>query len=582
MKKKQGTGAKLLTGLVVGGGLAALYNFRRQLLARYYKLSPVEYPTTVERDIDIAMPDGIILKHDHYHPATPGQYPTILIRTPYGRERESGVIGLLQGLQNQFFSERGYNVIVQSVRGRFKSGGKFIPMAHEAEDGRASVEWISRQPWFNGQLALWGSSYLGYVQWAVATQNPPELKAFMPTITGSQFYSLTYPGGAVALDLVARWTYLVEVMDSKGQRSQWEALQLLSPKKSEQALQAAFATLPLAEADVKMLGSEVEFYRNTFKYQDLAAHPEYWEKRNHNDKVANVQAPAYLIGGWYDIFLNELVADYLELKEAGHNPYLTIGDWTHISMGVQATALREGLAWFDARLKGKTSGLRQKPVNLFVLGENSWRELESFPPPSQPAYYFLQDKKQLATVPPVESAPDTYSYNPNEPTPALGGAFLMAAVGKLDNRPLEARPDVLTYTSAPLQKDLEVIGLPKLILYAKSSLEHTDFFARLCDVQPDGTSYNISDGFIRLNPGATETLEDGSLKIEIRLGATACRFKAGHRLRLQVSSGAHPRFNRNPGTGESLLHARQFEVAEQTVFHDQHHLSALILPVTAG
>lgn len=579
-KKKSKKSGRLLAALAIGGGLYALYKNQRRLLASYYKLRPAEYEIAVERDINVPMPDGVILKADRYYPKKPGQYPTILIRTPYGREKEAGFFSFLQNFQNSLFAERGYNVVVQSVRGRFQSGGKFMPMAHEAEDGRATIEWLSRQPWFDGQVALWGTSYLGFVQWAVAVQNLPQIKAFMPTLTGSQIYTLTYPGGAIALDLVTRWAYLTEVMDSKGKYNQWQVLQKLSPKQAEQTFATAFATLPLAEADKKMLGAELDFYRNTFKYQDLEANPEYWEKRNHDSKIANVKAPAYLIGGWYDIFLNEILSDYQAMKKAGHEPFLTIGEWTHISGDVQKVAISDGLNWFDTYLKGKKGLLRQKPVKLFVMGENKWRELESFPPAAQTTSYFLRERQQLSTTPPANSAPDSYRYNPADPTPSVGGAFLLTPVGKVDNRELEKRADVLTYSTPPLAKDLEIIGVPKVVFYAKSSLDYTDFFARICDVLPDGTSLNICDGYIRLTPSNSEKLPDGTLKIEITLGGTACLFKAGHSLRLQISSGAHPRFNRNHGTGESLLEATELLSADQTIFHDQEHPSALILPVT--
>jgi hypothetical protein len=228
--------------------------------------------------------------------------------------------------------------------------------------------------------------------------------------------------------------------------------------------------------------------------------------------------------------------------------------------------------------------LRQKPVRLYVMGAGEWRDLDEFPPPARQTRYYLHPEGRLAPDrPPVASSPDQYRYDPANPTPALGGALLaLQGAGPLDNRPLEARPDVLCYTTSPLAQDLEAIGPVRLELFVRSSLAHTDFFGRLCDVAPDGCSTNLCDGLVRLEPGNGAIQPDGSLRVEIDLWATAHRFRQGHRLRLQVSSGAHPRWSRNLGTGEPLATGTRMAVAEQTVYHDGDHPSSLILPVIEG
>ena len=245
--------------------------------------------------------------------------------------------------------------------------------------------------------------------------------------------------------------------------------------------------------------------------------------------------------------------------------------------------LRLGLAWFEAQLKGQGNGLARKPVRLYVMGADEWREFDAFPPPAQTTRFHLHGGGNLGPAPPArDDTPDHYTYDPADPTPAVGGALLaMQGAGRQDNAPLEARDDVLFYTTPPLAQDLEVIGPVRLELYARSSLAHTDFYGRLCDVDPSGRSANVCDGLFRVVPGNGEPQPDGSLHLEIDLWATAHRFRQGHRLRLLVASGAHPRWSRNPGSGEPLATATTLAVAQQTIYHDAAHPSALVLPVVA-
>ncbi len=226
--------------------------------------------------------------------------------------------------------------------------------------------------------------------------------------------------------------------------------------------------------------------------------------------------------------------------------------------------------------------IRPYPVQLYLQGAEKWLGYESWPPPAeQEAAFYLQSLGQLTTSqPPADSSPDQYRYDPADPTPNLGGALLSTEAGRVDNRPLEARPDVLTYTTELLTEPLTVIGHVRLRLYVRSSLEHTDFYGRLCDVQVDGRSLNVCDGLFRVQPGRGEPQPDGSLLVEVDMTATAYQFLPGHRLRLQVSSGAHPRLSRNLGTGEPVMHGTTMHAADQTVYHDPDHPSALILPLT--
>jgi putative CocE/NonD family hydrolase len=570
----------LLSGLGLAG--AGLYLARRRLFARWLGLPPVLNGVTVERNIAVPAEDGVKLMSDHYAPkgANGQQFPTILMRTPYGRGFDAPFpLAVLSIVIAQRFAERGYHVLVQSVRGRFDSQGEFVPRQNERRDGQATLQWLSQQPWFNGQVATWGQSYLGFVQWAVA--DSPLVKAMVPIITSSQAHQVTYPDGVFDLDRALHWSYLVTNLGGPIHQSIWKILRKLQTANQEKELAPAFLHLPLIEADRVAIGRQVPFYRN-WLYQTRAT-DSYWEKSDHSGIVPRVVAPVHLVSGWYDFMLRELLHDYQKLKDAGQSPYLTIGPWYHVSGGCFVEGLRSGIDWFDAQLKGEKSRLRQKAVRCFVMGANEWREAESWPPASRETRYFLQGQGKLAQEMPATScAPDHYRYDPAHPTPVVGGTLLTTFAGPKDNRELEARPDVLVYSTLPLEQEVEINGWVKLELFVKSSLEHTDFFGRLCDVYPDGRSINICDGLSRVEPGKGEAQPDGSLKLEIGLWATAQRFRLGHCIRLQVSSGAHPHWTRNLGTSEPFATATRMLAADQTIYHDAAHPSALVLPVVDG
>ena len=566
---------------LLGLTLAALgaYRFRRQIIGRLLGLPPAQYATGVERNIRVPMPDGVGLMADHYFPKVTGAFPTILIRSTYGRGSDiGGPLGLMMRFIGTRFAERGYHVIIQTTRGRFDSEGETEPFVDAAPDGRATLDWIARQAWFDGNVGMWGQSYLGYVQWAVAAGAPPYLKALVPSVTTSQFRSVLYPDGAFGLDTFLRWVFMVETMDSRDIRSKWEIMQRLNAYTIGRLLAPAFQHLPIVEADTVAVGAPLSYYRNWLTH----SRPDdpYWKQMDYSSGLSRVTVPVHLVSGWYDLILRELIADYTTLKAAGRSPYLTVGPWAHTDPGGLVGALREGIIWFDAHLKGDRRRLREKPVRIYVMGAQEWREMDSWPPPARETRYFLRANRQLSTEgPEADSPPDQYCYDPADPTPSVGGPLLMPPSGPADNRALEARPDVLCCTTLALGADAEVIGSVRLELYVRSSLAHTDFFGRLCDVYPDGRSINICDGLFRAAPGKGEPQPDGSLRIEVDMWATAHRFRRGHCLRLQVSSGAHPRWSRNLGTGEPIATGTKMLVADQTIYHDRAHPSALILPV---
>ncbi|WP_067829302.1 CocE/NonD family hydrolase [Actinomadura kijaniata] len=528
---------------------------------------------TVQRDLPVTTPDGVTLLADRYAP--PGMrepLPTILVRTPYGRR---GPAAVLNGLP---FVPFGFQLVVQSARGTFGSGGEFDPLGSEREDGLATVAWLREQPWFDGSFATYGASYLGYSAWALAADAGPELRAMSLQITASSFRDAAYVGGSFALESTLSWTDLTH-------RQQRRLGLLAAPLVSRRrAVRAARSGRPLSELDVLTGGAPMRFYQDLLKHHAPEVGAEYWYKRDFSGRVRDVEAPVALLGGWYDIFLPWLVKDYLSLRAGGHRPHLTIGPWWHTDARHSLVSFRESLAWFRAHLKGETWGLRANPVRVYVTRAKEWREYTDWPPPGmRQERWHLHAGGGLGTDGPQRRDPSAYRFDPRDPTPALGGPTLLGSSRPVDNRPLEKRPDVLVFTSPELAEDLDVVGPVAADLFVRSSREHTDFVVRLCDVAPDGVSRNVCEGGLRLDPGRPVADKpvgtEGVRRVAIDLWPTGHRFERGHRVRVHVTSGAYPKVAANPGTGEPIATAREMVAAEQEVLHDPDHPSALLLPV---
>jgi uncharacterized protein len=547
-------------------------SFISRLIGWLMHLPPADtHDIVITCNIQVPMPDGVKLLADRYAPRNATRLPTLLVRSPYGRR------GFFSALTALPYAERGYQVLIQSCRGTAGSGGQFIYTRNEHADGLATIEWIKQQEWFSGELATLGASYLGFVQWSVASDAGPELKAMVPQVTTSDFNHFRYQGGSFNLETSLGWSTMMTTQAATGLRLS----SILMYGQRERKLERAYGHLPLGDAD------RLVVKQSSQPFQEHVLHgPEdaYWKPIDFSTRLAKVQAPAYLMGGWYDIFLDWQLKDFQALRAAGKQPYLLVGPWTHTSFSWGGITIREALAWLDTHVKGKGDRLHETPVQLFVMGENKWRAFAAWPPPARSERWYLQAGGVLAPSTPPASEPDRYRYDPADPTPAVGGNSLGAEkhMGPKDNRSLEARSDVLVYTSAVLEQDMRVVGPLSAELYVRSSLEHTDFFARLCVVEASGKSINLCDGILRLTPGSVARQPDGSLRISIEVWPTAYHFRKGQRIRVQVSSGAHPRFVRNPGSGEALATGTKLCVAEQIVYHDPEHPSAILLPVLSA
>ncbi|MGE0484011.1 MAG: CocE/NonD family hydrolase [Gammaproteobacteria bacterium] len=569
---------------------------------------------TIEKNLRVAMRDGVELATDVYRPAGDGRHPVVMLRLPYNKEQPA-LLFLAGDILR--VAQAGYAVVVQDCRGTWQSGGSFSPYFQEAEDGADAIAWAAAQPWSNGAVGTMGASYYGATQWLAAGESPPALKAMAPFITTDQYYEKwTYQGGAFQLGFILQWataTFAVgEVVRRLGAGSA-DGAALGAAIAAADGVAERYWHLPLA--DLRELAELAPYVA------DWLAHPaydDYWRAIAPCERYARISAPALNFGGWYDLFLGGTLANYASMK--GRCPQqLVIGPWVHgYNGGVYAERnfglmAHDGVAdvtarqirWFDRWLKGEANGVESdKPVRLFVMGLDVWRDEDDWPlPDTDWQRWYLHSggcagsiavDGALSTVAPGTEPPDTYVYDPRNPVPTVGGAtflpglFVAANAGPRDQRAVEARADVLVYTSAVLEHDVEVTGPVRLVLYVASSAPDTDFTGKLVDVHPDGRAMILTDGILRARYregfDAPRLLTPGEVVcLEIDLVATANVFRAGHRIRLEVSSSNFPRFDRNTNTGGVIATETEadFEVATNRVLHDAAHPSHLVLPVIA-
>lgn len=528
---------------------------------------------TVERRLRIPMDDGVTLLADHWAPRpTAGtrldQIPVVLVRTAYGR---GGPLGLLYG---PVLAERGVQVLLVSARGTFGSGGEFLAMRNEREDGLATLRWLEEQTWAGAGVILAGSSYFGYTQWAVADVAPPSVKAMVPHVTSSRLALGLMPPGRFDLETAVGFSWNTAPQQRRDRplpASQERRGYLLRAMigADRRRVDRAMNTLPLADVDTALLGRDSQFY------QELLHHDQddpYWTGTDLSGTVGDAKVPMSLVGGWYDIFLPDQLRDYANLAAAGRAPRLTIGPWWHADPRGMAASVSETVGWAAALARGDQPEQRRL-VRLFVMGIDQWRDFEQWPPAGYPhESWHLLPGGRLGPTPTSSAEPTPFAYDPSNPTPSLGGPKLNpGGAGPVDNRPLEARSDVLTFTSRTLDADLEVIGNVTAEVWVRTDRPDGDVFVRLCDVDESGRSTNLCDEMVHF-------AADGITKVTLRLSPTAHVFKAGHRIRVQVTGGAFPRFARNLGGGEPLATATTPHEAQIEVFHDTMHPSAVLLP----
>ena len=565
------------------------------------KLSQPTYKVRSEFNVRIPMRDGVRLSVDIFYPDAPGQYPTLVWRTPYSNNNPEEIA------QGKWYASRGYVVVKADVRGKYDSDGEWYSYRHEADDGYDTDEWIGKQPWSNGKIGLTGGSYLGYTEIAQAIRGSRYLRSMSASVTtsdiynnwayvdGAFFYGFAFPWGAVSMD-----GHVGQTKDP----DDWPQ---------------AYFNLPIATSDAAA-GHVNPSYRDWLKHP-LRTDP-YWNPISLEDRVQDIGIPYLTVDGWYDLFVRGAISDHMKIRASGRTEVarkgkrLILGPWSH-DTGVRfvngPTTIDRGidfgpeaelnpqylyLRWHDHWLKGIDNGVDQDPpVTIFVMGENKWRDEQEWPlARTQYTHYYIQSGGNantasgdglLGTPPPHGAPSDGFTYDPANPVPTAGGNTCCSSVpaGPFDQRKVEDRGDVLIYTTPVLTEAVEVTGPLQMKLYAATSAKDTDWTVKLVDVHPDGYAQNIQDGIIRARYNGTigksaKLLEPGKVyEYTIDMWATSNVFLPGHKIRLEVSSSNFPRFDRNLNTGEDPASGTRMERAQQTIYHSAQYPSHLILPI---
>ncbi len=536
------------------------------VLGRMLRLPKASTGYTVSR-VQIPMRDGLKLTADHYAPeAEP--VGTLLVRGPYGRGFPFSLV--FAGL----YAARGYRVLLQSVRGTFGSGGDFVPMIHEADDGADTVAWLREQPWFTGRFATIGLSYLGYTQWALLQDPPPELAAAVITAGPHDFGVASWGTGSFAIDDFLGWSDLVSHQEDPG-RARLAIRQL----RARRTVARAIAQVPLGAAGRTLLEEGAPWFESWLEHPD----PEdpFWKRLRYREALERTRVPVLLIGGWQDLFLQQTLEQYRRLRDRNVDVALTVGPWTHAQLLAQGlgTITRESLSWLQTHL-GNPSRSPAPPrpgrVRVFVAGQG-WLDAPDWPPVTTRHALYLQPGGGLAeTAPAATVQPAEFCYDPIDPTPTVGGRILSPSAGyRADNR-LARRDDVLSFTGSALTEDLCVQGNPVIELQHSADNPHVDVFVRISEVDDRGRSRNVSDGYRRLRAAPDTGSETSPATVTVELDAIAHRFKAGSRIRVLVAGGSHPRYVRNFGTGEPAVTGQQLKPAGHAVHFGD---SRLLLPV---
>ena len=581
---------------------------------------PRPYSVTFDYNVPIMMRDGVTTYADVFRPRMRGRVPALLQRTPYDKSAPNNRTGTLDAIRA---ASHGYAVIIQDVRGRYTSEGDFYTFVNEINDGEDSIEWVTRQNWSDGQVGMFGVSYVGATQWLAAKSGAPALKGIAPGVTASDYHEgWAWQGGAFELGFNLSWAVGALTAANWANLSQRlrlhdEDAETLIAAKDD--LDHWFRYMPMK--DMPHLKNDLARY-----YYDWLDHPEYddyWRRVSIEESHADIAIPAFNFGGWYDIFLGGTIRNYARMREMGatqaarDGQRLTIGPWVHggappsvsgeYNFGTRAAGaaidlMGEMLRFYDHILLGEDNGFDgDKPVRLFVMGENVWRREDEWPlSRAETADYYLHsggranslngDGALSREAPPADEPPDVYLYNPLNPVPTVGGGLCcdpaFMASGAYDQRWVEGRDDVLVYSTPPLDEDTEVTGPIAVTLYASTNAPDTDFTAKLVDVEPSGYARNLTDGIIRARyrngRGPASFIQPGRVyEYKIDLWATSNLFKKGHRIRVEISSSNFPRFDRNANTGDEIGSDAAFVPALQTVHHTAEYPSRVELPIVA-
>ena len=541
----------------------------------------------VETDVAQTMRDGVVLRANVFRPDGPGTFPALLWRTPYGK----GTAGY------ERYVRAGYAVVCQDTRGRYASDGDWVPFTTdqhcEAEDGYDTVEWLAAQPYCNGRMGTFGASYCAWMQWQLAKLRPPHLVAMFPQSIPTELTDVDYSGAFRPARRIHWWrsTMAPDLRRRQG---------LPGPHTPDEARKIW---------DEQEHGRWVHFmpWLDVPKYlpKGLAEYADDWLREpsrrpwRFTEAHREVEVPYLDFSGWYDHCASMAhlpsMQQHARTETARTQSKLILGPWSHVTIGqrklgpidfgpqAQLDTTDIAIRWFDHWLRGVDNGVDREPaVRYFVMGSCQWKSADTWPPPGKQQAVFHLSSDGLFPEPPGDEPPDAYTYDPHDPVPTLWSRALFTEAS--DRRALAYRTDILNYRTPPLEQEIEVVGYPEVVLYASSSAPDTDFFARLIDEFPDGEARDICMGMVRARHrrglDRQDLLTPGEVtEFRIRLGATACRFLEGHRIRLEITSSDYPNFDRNHNTGGNDLAEAELAAAEQKVFHDRAHPSRLIVTV---
>ena len=595
---------KMLCLLFVIATLLPAANLRAQAPA-----AAVSTQIAVQRGVAMTTRDGVTLRADIYRPAAEGKYPVLLTRTPYNKDNTARF--------GQMGAARGFMVVVQDVRGRFTSEGEWYPFKHETEDGYDTIEWAAALPNSDGRVGMFSGSYVGATQVLAAIGHPPHLAGICPIVTASNYHeNWTYQGGAFEQWFNESWTSSL-AFDTYNRQI-----------KQQTNARVGSTVLPLKKYPVFNIDSPLDGVGLTRilapYFQDWLDHPaydSYWKQWSIEENYDKIQVPALTITAWYDIFQGGSLRNYMGMKahagteaaRKGQQLVVTLGG--HSGWGRTIGAVDFGtdapfdenavtLDWYDYLFQGKQNEFASgKPVKIFVMGENKWRDEVAWPlERARETRYRLHSAGNANGASgdgalytedvefKVREAPDTYVYDPANPVPTVGGPLCCDVVhlapGPRDQQEVEKRADVLVYSTPPLDADLEITGPVMFDLFASSSAVDTDFTAKLVDVWPNGFAQNLTEGILRAryreSGSKAKPIVPGKVyEYKIDMWSTSNVFLKGHRVRLEVSSSNFPRFDRNLNTGKTAAESSIFVRATNTILHDSEHPSALVLPVVS-
>jgi putative CocE/NonD family hydrolase len=566
----------------------------------------------IERNVAMKTRDGVTLRADVYRPAAEGSYPVLLTRTPYNKDGAAAFARKAVA--------RGFMVVAQDVRGRFASEGEWYTFKHEINDGYDSVEWAAALPHSNGKVGMFSGSYVGATQMLAAISQPPHLAGICPVVTASNYHeNWTYQGGAFEQWFNESWTS--SLSQDTFNRQVAEAKNALVGSQILPLKQYPVFNIKTAQDGTALTHSLAPYFLD---WLDHPTYDAYWKQWSIEENYDKIQVPALVIAAWYDIFQGGSLRNYMGLKAhagseaARNNQHLLVAIGGHSGWGRNIGQVDFGpdapfdendvtLDWYDYLFLGKQNQFANgKPVRIFVMGENKWRDEDNWP-----LERAKETRYRLFGLLPANGAngvagnggllepgvltrtsglpSDTFTYDPANPAPTVGGPLCCDAVhlpaGPRDQKEVESRSDVLVYSTSPLTSDTEVTGPVSLDLFASSSAVDTDFTAKLVDVWPNGFAQNLTEGILRASYRESTTADPKPIvpgkiyEYKIDLWSTSNVFLKGHQIRVEVSSSNFPRFDRNLNTGKPASSSSTFVKATNTVYHDSAHPSALILPI---